>query len=163
LSIDQIELIVFEDVSKFYGEILGVNRVNLTIAPGITSLVGPNGSGKTTLDESDDRADPADPRTDQRFSGLRRPSRSGSFGWLGTAASSTRSRGDDWSTSLSSSFLRVHGYKRDKAEEKAWQAIERVGLVEAAEPQGCRLQQGDASADPPRPVDRARAAGHDSR
>src|SRR5215470_17572150 len=43
------QLILFEDVSKFYGEVLGVNRVNLTIAPGITSLVGPNGSGKTTL------------------------------------------------------------------------------------------------------------------
>src|SRR6185503_11286699 len=43
------QLIVFEDVSKFYGEILGVNRVNLSITPGITSLVGPNGSGKTTL------------------------------------------------------------------------------------------------------------------
>ena len=28
---------------------LGVNRVNLSIPPGITSLVGPNGSGKTTL------------------------------------------------------------------------------------------------------------------
>ena len=42
-------MIVFEDVSKFYGEVLGVNRVSLTIAPGITSLVGPNGSGKTTL------------------------------------------------------------------------------------------------------------------
>jgi len=41
--------IVFEDVSKFYGEILGVNRVNLSIPPGVTSLVGPNGSGKTTL------------------------------------------------------------------------------------------------------------------
>ena len=43
------QMIVFEDVSKFYGEILGVNRVNLSIAPGITSLVGPNGAGKTTL------------------------------------------------------------------------------------------------------------------
>src|SRR5215510_15747346 len=41
--------ICFDDVSKFYGEILGVNRVNLTIEPVITSLVGPNGSGKTTL------------------------------------------------------------------------------------------------------------------
>src|SRR5438094_4416767 len=41
--------IVFENVSKFYGEVLGVNRVNLTTPPGITSLVGPNGSGKTTL------------------------------------------------------------------------------------------------------------------
>lgn len=41
--------IVFENVSKFYGEVLGVNRVNLALPPGITSLVGPNGSGKTTL------------------------------------------------------------------------------------------------------------------
>ena len=41
--------IVFENVSKFYGDVLGVNRVNLSIPPGITSLVGPNGSGKTTL------------------------------------------------------------------------------------------------------------------
>jgi len=41
--------IIFEDVSKFYGEVLGVNRVTLALPPGITSLVGPNGSGKTTL------------------------------------------------------------------------------------------------------------------
>src|SRR5437899_10043734 len=41
--------ITFDNVSKFYGEILGVNRVNLAIPPGITSLVGPNGAGKTTL------------------------------------------------------------------------------------------------------------------
>ena len=41
--------VVFEEVSKFYGEVLGVNRVTLHIPPGITSLVGPNGSGKTTL------------------------------------------------------------------------------------------------------------------
>lgn len=41
--------IVFENVSKFYGEVLGVNRVSFALDPGITSLVGPNGSGKTTL------------------------------------------------------------------------------------------------------------------
>jgi ABC-2 type transport system ATP-binding protein len=41
--------IVFENVSKFYGEVLGVNRVSLYLPPGITTLVGPNGSGKTTL------------------------------------------------------------------------------------------------------------------
>jgi len=41
--------IVFENVSKFYGDVLGVNRVNLSVPPGVTSLVGPNGSGKTTL------------------------------------------------------------------------------------------------------------------
>src|SRR6266540_3205259 len=41
--------IIFENVSKFYGDVLGVNRVHLSIPPGVTSLVGPNGSGKTTL------------------------------------------------------------------------------------------------------------------
>jgi ABC-2 type transport system ATP-binding protein len=41
--------IIFTDVSKFYGEVLGVNRISLTVLPGITTLVGPNGSGKTTL------------------------------------------------------------------------------------------------------------------
>ena len=41
--------ITFDSVSRFYGEVLGVNRVNLSIPPGITSLVGPNGSGKTTI------------------------------------------------------------------------------------------------------------------
>jgi ABC-2 type transport system ATP-binding protein len=42
-------LITFENVSRFYGEVLGINNVSLSIPPGITSLVGPNGSGKTTL------------------------------------------------------------------------------------------------------------------
>jgi ABC-2 type transport system ATP-binding protein len=41
--------IVFDNVSRFYGEVLGINNVSLSIPPGITSLVGPNGSGKTTL------------------------------------------------------------------------------------------------------------------
>jgi ABC-2 type transport system ATP-binding protein len=41
--------IIFEDVSKFYGEVLGVNRISLSIPPGVTTLVGPNGAGKTTI------------------------------------------------------------------------------------------------------------------
>jgi ABC-2 type transport system ATP-binding protein len=41
--------IVLRGVSKFYGDVLGVNRVDLDIGPGLTGLVGPNGSGKSTL------------------------------------------------------------------------------------------------------------------
>lgn len=37
------------EASKWYGEVLGLNRVSLDIASGITALVGPNGSGKSTL------------------------------------------------------------------------------------------------------------------
>ena len=43
------ETIHFDEVSRFYGDILGVNRVSLEIEAGITGLVGPNGSGKSTL------------------------------------------------------------------------------------------------------------------
>lgn len=38
-----------ENLSRFYGVILGLNNVSFTIRPGITGVVGPNGAGKTTL------------------------------------------------------------------------------------------------------------------
>jgi ABC-2 type transport system ATP-binding protein len=41
--------IVLHNLSKFYGDILGVNRISLELEPGITGLVGPNGAGKSTL------------------------------------------------------------------------------------------------------------------
>ena len=36
----------FEDVSKFYGEVLGINRVSLSIPPGITGLLVLLGQGR---------------------------------------------------------------------------------------------------------------------
>ncbi|PKO18039.1 ABC transporter ATP-binding protein [candidate division BRC1 bacterium HGW-BRC1-1] len=41
--------ISLRDVSKWYGEVIGVNQVTAGIAPGITGLLGPNGAGKSTL------------------------------------------------------------------------------------------------------------------
>src|SRR4051812_23102623 len=38
-----------ENLSRFYGMILGLNNVSFAIPPGITGVVGPNGAGKTTL------------------------------------------------------------------------------------------------------------------
>jgi ABC-2 type transport system ATP-binding protein len=38
-----------ENVSRFYGLILGLNNVSFALRPGITGVVGPNGAGKTTL------------------------------------------------------------------------------------------------------------------
>lgn len=38
-----------ENLSKWYGEVMGVNDVTLSIHPGITGLLGPNGAGKTSL------------------------------------------------------------------------------------------------------------------
>ncbi len=42
-------LVQAENLSRFYGMILGLNNVSFTIRPGITGLIGPNGAGKTTL------------------------------------------------------------------------------------------------------------------
>jgi len=123
--------VIFENVSKFYGDVLGVNRVNLSIPPGITGLVGPNGSGKTTLMNM--------------MVGLIRPSR-GRISVLGMTPDQPEelfrkvgyaSQYDAFPPGLTGyqfieSYLRVHGYGAKEAEAMAWKAIERVGLVEAA-------------------------------
>ncbi|HEX2301875.1 MAG TPA: ABC transporter ATP-binding protein [Pseudonocardiaceae bacterium] len=36
-------------VSRWYGNVVAVNDVSMTLEPGVTGLLGPNGAGKTTL------------------------------------------------------------------------------------------------------------------
>jgi ABC-2 type transport system ATP-binding protein len=126
------QLIIFDNVSKFYGEILGVNRVNLQIAPGITSLVGPNGAGKSTLMNL--------------MTGLLRPTR-GSVTLLGISTDQPEQlfRKVGYCTQFDSfprgvtgrefihSFLLVHGFDRKRAAELSQVALERVSLVEAGD------------------------------
>jgi ABC-2 type transport system ATP-binding protein len=38
-----------ENLSKWYGQVIGLNDVTITIAGGVTGLLGPNGAGKSTL------------------------------------------------------------------------------------------------------------------
>jgi ABC-2 type transport system ATP-binding protein len=38
-----------EHVSRWYRNVVAVNDVSMTIAPGVTGLLGPNGAGKSTL------------------------------------------------------------------------------------------------------------------
>ncbi len=42
-------LIRFDNVSKWYGNVIGINNVSLDIGPGVTGLLGPNGAGKSTF------------------------------------------------------------------------------------------------------------------
>jgi ABC-2 type transport system ATP-binding protein len=125
-------MIVFDDVSKFYGEILGVNCVNLQIAPGITSLVGPNGAGKSTIMNL--------------MTGLLRPSR-GQVTVLGTPTDQPEelfrkvgycTQFDSFPKGMTgreliSSFLLVNGMKRDEADELTMRALDRVTLLDAAD------------------------------
>ena len=123
--------IIFEGVSKFYGEVLGVNRVSLNIPPGVTTLVGPNGSGKTTLMNL--------------MTGLVQPSR-GHVSVLGltpgdsdrffrqvgycTQFDSFPRRLTGWDFLLDS--LMLHGMSHGDAFRLAGEAIERVRLGDAA-------------------------------
>jgi len=42
-------IVDFQAVSKWYGNVIGVNKLSVTIGPGVTGLLGPNGAGKSTL------------------------------------------------------------------------------------------------------------------
>lgn len=131
-AIQSDTMIVFEDVSKFYGEVLGVNRVNLQIAPGITSLVGPNGSGKTTLMNL--------------MTGLLKPT-SGDISVLGISPFESEaifqklgycSQFDSFPRGATARefiefYLRVHGYNKQETVDLTQTALERVSLVEAAD------------------------------
>jgi ABC-2 type transport system ATP-binding protein len=123
--------VIFDEVSKFYGEVLGVNRVTLNIPPGITSLVGPNGSGKTTLMNlmtgliHPDHGrilmrgmSPRDPETLMRITGY-------------ATQYDTAPR---WATGFTfiTTGLLLFGYTRADAEARAWKALERLSLTEAA-------------------------------
>jgi ABC-2 type transport system ATP-binding protein len=128
MSDDRVRL---ENVSRFYGEVLGVNRITLSIPPGITSLVGPNGSGKTTLMNL--------------LTGLVQPTR-GQIRVLGVEPSEPRKLFHfvGYSTQFDSfprgitgfqfihSFLRLFGYSTAECGQLASKAIEQVGLTDAA-------------------------------
>ncbi|HEX6805553.1 MAG TPA: ABC transporter ATP-binding protein [Terriglobales bacterium] len=123
--------ITLENVSKFYGEVLGVNRVNLSIPPGITSLVGPNGAGKTTLMNL--------------MTGLVQPTR-GTVRILGHGTDEPEklfkivgysTQFDSFPKGLTGYqfiylYLKLFGYDAPTAEDLAWRAIERANLTEAA-------------------------------
>lgn len=123
--------IVFEGVSKFYGEVLGVNGVTLRIPAGITSLVGPNGSGKTTLmnlitglifpDRGSIRVcglSPGDPEKLMRIIGYATQYDSAPRGATGFEFVNTG--------------LLLAGHPHHRARELAAEALERVDLADAA-------------------------------
>src|SRR3989454_1203365 len=132
MTVASEQTITFENVSKFYGEVLGVNRVSLGIPGGITSLVGPNGAGKTTLMNL--------------MTGLLRPTR-GRLSVLGIPTDQPEqlfrkvgycSQFDSFPRGLTGrefikSFLMVSGFASKKADELTTEALERVDLVAAAD------------------------------
>ena len=42
-------VVELEAVSRWYGNVVAVNDISMTLEPGVTGLLGPNGAGKTTV------------------------------------------------------------------------------------------------------------------
>jgi ABC-2 type transport system ATP-binding protein len=120
-----------EHLSKWYGQVIGLNDVTLTVPAGITGLLGPNGAGKSTFMKL--------------VTGQLKPSK-GSISVLGEPiwqnprtffhlgfcpeqdAFYERMTGLEWVTAL----VRLNGVGEREAADLAHRALESVDLVDAA-------------------------------
>jgi len=120
-----------DHVSKWYGQVIGLNDVTVNVPPGITGLLGPNGAGKSTFMKL--------------ISGQLRPSK-GTVTVLGEPiwanpnlffrigfcpeqdAFYDRMTGLEWVSAL----VRLNGFGEREAREAAERALTTVDLMDAA-------------------------------
>jgi ABC-2 type transport system ATP-binding protein len=126
------DLVVADHLSKWYGQVIGLNDVSVTVPSGITGLLGPNGAGKSTFMKL--------------ITGQLKPSK-GNVAVLGEPiwqnpglyhrigfcpeqdAFYDRMTGSEWVTAL----VRLNGVTETEAASLAARAIEEVELSEAAD------------------------------
>jgi ABC-2 type transport system ATP-binding protein len=121
-----------QTLSKWYGQVIGLNDVSVSVPAGITGLLGPNGAGKSTFMKL--------------MTGQLKPSKGtirvlGSPIWNNPAlyfrigfcpeqdAFYDRMTGLEWVTAL----VRLNGFEEQAAAEAARVALERVDLMAAAD------------------------------
>ena len=125
-------VVAAESLSKWYGQVIGLNDVTVAVPPGITGLLGPNGAGKSTFMKL--------------VTGQLRPSK-GRLSVLGQPvwrnpsiyfrlgfcpeqdAFYDRMTGLEWVTALA----RLHGFDDAAAADAARRALETVDLLDAAD------------------------------
>lgn len=125
-------LVVADHLSKWYGQVIGLNDVSVTVPQGITGLLGPNGAGKSTFMKL--------------ITGQLKPSKGdvavlgepiwqnpGLYNRIGFCpeqdAFYERMTGREWVTAL----VRLNGLSETEAAATAARAIEDVELTEAAD------------------------------
>ncbi len=149
-------------LSKWYGQVIGLNDVTVTLPAGITGLLGPNGAGKSTFMKL--------------MTGQLKPSK-GSIKVLGEPiwgnpslyfrigfcpdqdAFYDRMTGLEWVAAL----VRLNGYSEAAVDRRGAPGARHGGPARRGRPQDWQLQQGHAPARQARPGDRARPRAADSR
>jgi ABC-2 type transport system ATP-binding protein len=124
-------ILAADHLSKWYGQVIGLNDVSVSVGPGITGLLGPNGAGKSTFMKL--------------ITGQLRPSK-GSVHVLGEPIWGNpklyfrigfcpeqdsfydRMTGLEWVTAL----VRLNGLGQKEADEAARRALTDVDLMDAA-------------------------------
>jgi ABC-2 type transport system ATP-binding protein len=127
-----VPIVVADHLSKWYGQVIGLNDVSVSIPPGITGLLGPNGAGKSTLMKL--------------LTGQLKPSK-GTISVLGEPvwgnphlyfrvgfcpeqdAFYDRMTGLEWVAGL----VRLNGYDEKRAADAAREALAQVDLLDAAD------------------------------
>jgi ABC-2 type transport system ATP-binding protein len=130
--VNDAPIVTSEKLSKWYGQVIGLNDVTVSVPAGITGLLGPNGAGKSTFMKL--------------VTGQLKPSKGtvkvlgqeiwgnpGLFTDIGFCpeqdAFYERMTGLEWVTAL----VRLNGFSERAADEAAKQALGAVELMDAAD------------------------------
>lgn len=117
-------------VSKWYGEILGLNEVSVEFGPGVAGLLGPNGAGKSTMLKiicGMLRPDLGSVRVcgEQPFGRARIMQR------VGLCPEQDALYPGASALAVVTYLTRLHGFTRREASERARRALERTGIAHA--------------------------------
>ncbi len=123
-------MIEFENVTRLYGRVMGVNDISVSLPTGAWGLLGPNGAGKSTFlnllmgqlrpTRGRVRVLGGNPRNNPEL--MRRIGYCPSFEGMYAGVA-----GLEWVTFL----LRMHGDSRQWARQRAAEALETVGMSDA--------------------------------
>ena len=119
--------VVLESVSKWYGEVIGVNDVSLAIDGGVTGVLGPNGAGKSTMFKLLlGRLKPN--QGSVRLFGIDPCESTAPFRRVGYVSETEPLY--EWMTGLDfvSTMARLHGMTREEATDRAEHVLDFVGL-----------------------------------
>jgi ABC-2 type transport system ATP-binding protein len=123
-------IVAAEQLSKWYGQVIGLNDVNVTVPAGITGLLGPNGAGKSTfLKLITGQLKPSKGRIQVLGEPIwDNPALYFNIGFCPEQDSFyERMTGLEWVTAL----VRLNGYGEKDADAAAHRALEQVELLDA--------------------------------
>ena len=119
--------VLIDQVSKFYGQVVGLNDVSLAIDGGVTGVLGPNGAGKSTLFKMMmGRLKPT--QGSVRLFGVDPWESTSPYRRVGYVSESEKLY--EWMTSLDflTTLARLHGLTREEARERSEHVLDFVGL-----------------------------------